>query len=258
MRLTPPGEKMFRQAADMEASALDIERELSGADKELAGAVRISLSEGLAEYWLVPRLVEFQQMHPHIVIELVCKNRVVDLSLREADIAIRYVRPTEPSLVIKKVGVLRLRLFASQSYLRVFGKPETYDDLFRHRLVDHTALRLNPAWTPWIDLISRHDAIVLKANATGAVLSAIHKGMGIGLLPAYTVGLIPEFVPLEVDVRCQCEMFLVSHEETNRGARVRAVLNHLSELFERDRAKWFCESPSPELEGTPYFVGMSS
>lgn len=58
-------------------------------------------------------------MHPHIVIELVCKNRVVDLAMREADIAIRYVRPKEPRLVIKKVGVLRLLLFASQSYLQV-------------------------------------------------------------------------------------------------------------------------------------------
>lgn len=256
MRLTPTGEIMFRQAADMEASALEIEQKLAGADKELSGTVRISLSEGLAEYWLVPRLVEFQQMHPHIVIELVCKNRVVDLALREADIAIRYVRPREPRLVIKKVGVLRLLLFASQSYLHVFGEPKTYDDLFRHRLVDHTALHLNPAWASWMDLVSRHDAIVLKANSTGAILSAIHKGMGIGLLPAYTMGLIPEFVPLEIDLQCRCDMWLVSHEETNRGARVRAVLDHLSELFERDRSKWFCESPSRKIEGTPYFAAV--
>ena len=92
MRLTPAGEIMFAEAADMESSAAHIERHISGLDDELTGVVKISSTEGLATYWLAPRMVAFQREHPAILIDTVCKDRVVDLGMREADIAIRYVR----------------------------------------------------------------------------------------------------------------------------------------------------------------------
>jgi DNA-binding transcriptional LysR family regulator len=68
MRLTPAGEIMFTEAADMESSAAHIERHISGLDDELTGVVKISSTEGLATYWLAPRMVTFQREHPAILI----------------------------------------------------------------------------------------------------------------------------------------------------------------------------------------------
>ncbi|MDA0261841.1 MAG: LysR family transcriptional regulator [Proteobacteria bacterium] len=243
MRLTPAGELMFSEAADMESSAAHIERHITGFDEELTGIVKISSTEGLATYWLAPRMAAFQREHPAILIETVCKDRVVDLGMREADIAIRYVQPDEPRLVAKKVGILKLFLFAAPRYIQYFGEPQTYEDLFRHRLVDHTALHLNPAWTPWTELVNKHPAVAFRSNSTSAVVAAIRIGMGIGLLPVYTEEVVPEFVRLRVDLECEAEIWLVSHEETNRCARIRLVIDHLSRLFEHDRSEWFSGKP---------------
>lgn len=65
--------------------------------------------------------------------------------------------------------------------------------------------------------------------------------MGIGLLPGYTEEVVPEFVRLRVDLDCEAEIWLVSHEETNRSARIRVVINHLTQLFEEDRNDWFSD-----------------
>jgi DNA-binding transcriptional LysR family regulator len=243
MRLSPAGKLIFSQAADMEASAAGIERQLAGADSEMHGVVRISLTEGLATLWLPPKLVEFQREHPHIMIETLVKDRVVDLGMREADIAIRFARPTEPKLVARKVGTMELFLFATEQYIRVFGAPETIDDLYRHRLVDHTALHLNPGWAPWSDLVARHNAIVYRSNSSASVVSAVQIGMGIGLLPLYVEELDSRFVRLPVDPKCSADIWLVSHEETNKGARIRAVIDHIALLFEQDRARWFSRKP---------------
>ena len=243
MRLTPAGEIMFAEAADMESSAAHIERHISGLDDELTGVVKISSTEGLATYWLAPRIVTFQREHPAILIETVCKDRVVDLGMREADIAIRYVRPDEPRLVAKKVGVLKLYMFAAPRYIQMFGEPQTVEDLFRHRLVDHTPLHLNASWSAWSDLVNKHPAVAFRSNSTSAVVSAIRIGMGIGLLPGYTVEVVPEFVRLRIDLGCEAEIWLVSHEETNCSARIRVVINHLTDLFEEDRIDWFSDKP---------------
>jgi DNA-binding transcriptional LysR family regulator len=245
MRLTPAGKLIFSQAADMEASAAGIERQLAGADNEMTGLVRISITEGLATLWLPPKLVEFQREHPHIMIETVCKDRVVDLAMREADIAVRYARPSVPKLVAKKVGAMDLHLFATKSYVRVFGTPESIDDLYRHRLVDHTALHMNPGWMPWTDIVQRHNAVVYRSNSSASVVSAVRMGMGIGLFPLYVEELDSEFVRLPVETHCSAEIWLVSHEETNKGARIRAVIDHLSDVFDQDRSRWFSRKPRP-------------
>jgi DNA-binding transcriptional LysR family regulator len=235
----------------MEASAAGIERQLMGADSEMTGLVRLSMTEGLATLWLPPKLVEFQRENPHIMIETVCKDRVVDLGMREADIAVRYARPSEPRLVAKKVGTMELYLFATKQYINVFGAPEAIDDLYRHRIVDHTALHLNPGWAPWTDLISRHNAVVYRSNSSASVVSAVRMGMGIGLLPLYVEELDSEFVRINVETSCSADIWLVSHEETNRAARIRAVIDHLIANFEQDRARWFSKRPRPVRAAFP-------
>src|SRR6185437_13751619 len=95
VKLTPAGRSALEDIEAMEEAAARIERALSGIDQRLSGTVRVTTTEGLASYWLTPRLGEFNARYPEIRIEIITANDVLDLGAREADIAIRYARPLQ-------------------------------------------------------------------------------------------------------------------------------------------------------------------
>ena len=113
MRPTPAARGMSEQAGRMAAAAATIERRLSGIDGEMAGIVRIAVTEGLASGWLTPQLSDFQLAHPGILLEVISGDQPLDLGTREADVAIRLVRPEAPQIVVQRMGVMRFALYAA-------------------------------------------------------------------------------------------------------------------------------------------------
>jgi DNA-binding transcriptional LysR family regulator len=101
----------------------------------LAGEIRIAVPEGLGTSWLAPRLVEFQQAFPNILVDMNCITRPADLSRHEADIAIHLAQPAAPGIERIRLGRMHLMLFASQQYFDTYGVPKTTDELVEHRLV---------------------------------------------------------------------------------------------------------------------------
>jgi len=237
MRLTPAGQQLLEQARQMDAAASAIDRRITGFDRALRGVVRVSATDGIGSFWLTPRLVEFQREYPSITVDLRSSNTAADLSRREADIAVRlFESRSESRLVTKRVGTMRFALFTSQSYLRTFGAPTTLDDLARHRMVDHASY---DRFQPWREAISDHGGVVFRTDSATAYYHAVCNGMGIGLFPTYNRMITPELVQLAVPLTASLPIWLVSHEDTNRSARVRAVLDYLYRAFERDRRDWF-------------------
>ena len=94
-RPTEPGERLVRAAERVEAEALAAERELTGRDARLTGRLRVTCSETLAYRLLTAELARFAELHPGIVVELAIDNRQLDLSRREADVALRATRPVK-------------------------------------------------------------------------------------------------------------------------------------------------------------------
>ena len=108
--MTEDGHRLFALAERMEAQANAVNETVSTKASDLSGRVRIATMEGIAAYYLTQRLVEFNQLHPRILIELVTERHVTNLTKREADISISFVPPSGPRLDVRKAGDFRLGL----------------------------------------------------------------------------------------------------------------------------------------------------
>src|SRR6202158_5141736 len=105
----------------MEAASFDLLRASDSVTNTLSGEVRVAVTEGLGTFWLAPRLVEFQQSFPNILIDLYCAMRSADVSRYEADIAIHLSRPAAPDVKLVRLGRMHLMFFARPKYIDTFG-----------------------------------------------------------------------------------------------------------------------------------------
>lgn len=236
MSLTPAGQSAIEHLEAMEHAAYRLECTLLGTDQRLAGTVRVTTTEGLGSYWLTPRLGKCRDEYPDIQIEIITSNDVLDLGAREADISIRYSRPIDPNLVGVEVGVLRFELVCTRGYVAKYGIPSSFESLWSHSLVDHAPYQTIPMWRSFLDTGPR---VVYHSNSTSAFLQAIRSGIGIGLVPRFTRRHLNDLVALDLPVDCSLPVWLVSHVETNKAARTRAMWTSLKGLFRNDRAEWF-------------------
>ena len=238
MRPTPAARGIAGCAGPIQDAVDTIERRFGGIDGDLTGVVKIAATEGLAAGWLTPQMVEFQLGSPGILIEIQAGNEQADLSRREADIAIRLTAPGEPQLVGQLVGKISFGLYTVQAYEAIFGLPASLDEMFNHRIVDYTALA-NSQMQAWRDIVGRHERVMYRTNSSVCYQWAVQAGYGIGLFPHYTTKIFPELIPVPITLDMEIPIWLVSHEETNKIARTRTVLDYIQRLFARDRAEWF-------------------
>jgi DNA-binding transcriptional LysR family regulator len=239
MRVTPTGTDLIERARNMEHAANEIERHLAGVDQKMAGSVRMAVPDGISTYWLTPAMIEFHMQHPQLSIELLAGTGEIDLLAREADIAIRLFTPKQDRYVASRVGRIRFSLFADRKYLERLGRPAGLDDLRSHRMVDHMGYAPIPGLRRWHAILEQHPRIAFRPNTAGTLLAAVRAGYGIGLFPNFYTIVAPDLVMLDLDLDAQAPLWLLSHAETNRNARVHAVFNFLLQRFRQDRRAWF-------------------
>jgi DNA-binding transcriptional LysR family regulator len=236
MRLTPAGASAMEEIEMMEQAALRAERTLFGSDEKLEGPVRVTSTEGIASYWLTPRLVAFRKQYPGIRVEIITSDDVLDLGRREADIAIRYARPIDPNLVGVKVGRLNFDLVCAKDYAARHSLPNSFDGLRRFALIDHEPNHTIPAWRA---LLNMDPLVAYRSNSSIGVLQAINSGMGIGLIARFARSIFSDLMALDLSLDCALDVWLISHIDTNKAARVQAMWNFLKDQFQRDRSAWF-------------------
>jgi DNA-binding transcriptional LysR family regulator len=238
MEVTPAARGVLVQAESMMSNATSIERHLAGLDREMAGVVRIASTEGIAAHWLVPRLSQLRRTHPDIIVQVIAGDQVLDLATRQADLAIRFFRPTSNQLVAARVGQFNMSVFAAPSYIEQFGLPQNLEALREHHIVDHTVLHSLPAMKPWSEVVERAPSVVLRTNSSYAAMEAVTVGYGISVFPDY-VSKMSNLAPAPIDLKIVRDIWLVSHEETNKGARIRTVIDYVRDKFREDEREWF-------------------
>jgi DNA-binding transcriptional LysR family regulator len=238
MEVTPAARGVLVQAESMMSNATSIERHLAGLDREMAGIVRIAATEGIAANWLVPRLGRLRTLHPDIIVQVIVGDQVLDLATRQADLAIRFFRPTSNQLVAARVGQVNMSIFAAPNYIEQYGLPQSLEDLQDHQIVDHTTLHALPALKPWSEVVERSHSIVLRTNSSYAAMEAVSGGYGISVFPDY-IAKTTTLRPAPIDLNIVRDIWLVSHEETNKGARIRTVIDYVREQFRQDEREWF-------------------
>lgn len=238
MEVTPAARGVMVQAESMLSNATSIERHLAGLDREMSGVVRVAATEGLAAQWLVPRLTELRRLHSDIVVQVIVGDQVLDLATRQADLAIRYFRPTSNQLVAARVGQFSMSIFAAPNYIEQYGLPQKLEDLRDHHIVDHTTLHALPAMKPWTEVVERSTNVVLRTNSSHSAMEAVKEAWGLSVFPSYS-NKSANIVEVPIDLGIVRDIWLVSHEETNKGARIRAVIDYIREKFREDEREWF-------------------
>jgi DNA-binding transcriptional LysR family regulator len=240
-RLTDEGSLVVTAVERMEAASFDLVRAGDSVANTLSGEVRVAVTEGLGTFWLAPRLVEFQQSFPNILVDLQCTMRSADVSRHEADIAIHLSQPTALDVKLVRLGRMHLMFFASQKYIETYGAPRTSDELVKHRLVmqvaDQTAAK--EAFESFFPGYSQRDLLVMKTNVSSANYWAVANGAGIGAFPTYACALGGKMIPLEIELRQPYDIWLSYHPGSGRIPRVRHMIDWLIEAFNPARFPWF-------------------
>lgn len=232
MSLSDLGQQMLPEARAMAASAAALERAASAPPDAERGVVRLSASEVVGAEVLPAILAPLMADHPGLTVELALSNRNDDLLRREADLALRMVRPTQAGLVARKLADVRIGLFARADYLDRQGIPGTMDALADHILIgpdrDPAALEaFARAGVP-------RSRIRLRCDSEAAQLNAIRTGLGIGVMQSGIARRDPDLRPvLEGDVAFTLECWLVLHADLRESARARLLADHLAKHLPR-------------------------
>lgn len=236
---TEAGQRMAAAAERMEDEALALDRDLTGRDHRLSGRLRVTSSETLAYSRLTRHLAAFRQVHPGLVVDLSIDNRVLNLSRREADVALRPVRPKQGDLWGRQLAKIAWGLYAAPAYLDALdGPPVDEKSLGQHALIGWEEGISGIQAAQWLAQEVSDDAVVYRTNSLVNQLVAARAGIGLALLPCYlgdteagVVRAMPDPVP-----NLEGELWIVAHADLKNTARVRAFFDVVGDGLSRERA----------------------
>jgi DNA-binding transcriptional LysR family regulator len=224
--LTEQGDLLYRTAADVLNRLQTAETLLTDSTTKPAGDLRITSSVSLGAVWVTQRIREFLDVYPDIRVELILNDEPVDLSMRVADVAIWAREPVQSDLIRRPLFSMQVHAFASATYIRKFGAPQTIADLDQHRLVSFMG---NPP--PHLASINRLEILgregreprvpAFRANTVLACKYAIRSGVGIGLIPDYLTEEEKDLVPILRDIeQVKLPVYFVYPEELRTAKKV--------------------------------------
>jgi len=228
---TDLGDELAAHAQAMSSASAALRRAATGSNHDVRGVVRITCSEIIGAEVLPSILTEFRQQHPGIVIELSLSNQNEDLLRKDADIAVRMLRPVQGALVARHMGVIPLGLYAHRRYLKAYGRPLELTDLQQYALIgfdrETPALRAIRSKLPF----GRED-FSLRTDSDLAHLAAIRAGFGIGVCQCAIarrdrnlVHVLPQAFVFDLDT------WLVMHEDLKASRRTRLLFDHLAQAL---------------------------
>ncbi|MDH5857565.1 LysR family transcriptional regulator [Lampropedia aestuarii] len=217
-RLTPMGVQIYEQAKVMETSAFAAERLARASQEPLAGKVMLSAPPVLVTHLLAGRLVDFRGEYPGIQLSVSTQTQQVSLSRREADVALRLVRPKESSSVVRKLGQMPFALYASPDYVAM------------HRPKDWTFIAYDTQFAEmpqqqWLLEVAGNRTVGCELSDISSHLTAARAGAGVAGLPCFLGDEDPSLVRLEHEgPTFSRDIWLVVHRDLRRSPPVRAVM----------------------------------
>ena len=226
LKLTEQGEHLFETAHEVFAKLAMAEAHIADVKEKPQGTLRITTTVAFGSIWLTPRIKEFVELYPDIEVSLVLADTELDLSMREADAAIRMMPPTQPDLIQRHLMTMNYRIYAAPEYLKARGIPKTARDLDQHSIVVYgedasppvgdfnmlleVGIKSGPPRKP-----------VLRVNSIYGIYRAVQGGLGIAALPEYMshegrnlVEVLPEIPGSSLDV------YFVYPEEVRNAERI--------------------------------------
>jgi DNA-binding transcriptional LysR family regulator len=230
--LTEQGELLFDATQQMVKRLDATAARIRDSEDEVLGELRVTTTTGFGTLWLAPRLPALYKKYPALKIDLMLEERVLDLPMREADVAIRMKEPTQADLIRKRLMNINMRLYASPEYLAENGTPATMSDLAQHRLIcQHAGTSQVAAGALLVAELMSHDIpSTLTVNNYFGVLQAVLSHLGVGVLPDYITEDFPHLVRVLPEVEsAEVPVFLAYPEELRHSKRVAAFREFVTE-----------------------------
>jgi len=215
-------------AEAMESAADALQRAASGEAEDDRGTVRVTASEMIGGEVLPAVLTAFRESHPRVIVELVLSNRTEDLLRREADIAVRMVRPSQSALFARKVGVIHLGFHAHPRYLKSHGTPKNFGELREHPLIGFDKLP-SVRRLEGLDFPISRELFAFRCDSDVGQYALLRAGFGIGICQLglgrrdKLVHLLPGAFSFSLDT------WVVMHEDLKSTHRMRLMFDHLVE-----------------------------
>lgn len=232
MTLTEAGHELIEHFRAMGSAAERVSLTATGQSQAVEGHVAITATDIVISYFMAPVLHALRVRAPGIEVDLIAANDLRDLRRREADIALRNIRPEDPDLIAKLVREVPVHLYASAAYLDRRGRPETLADLGQHDFIGMGTPEV------LVGMLNKHGVPVSQSNMRYGSESALlgwrmmQEGLGIAPMSEDIAVLTPEAERLGVDMEpLTVPLWLTTHRELRTSRRIRLVFDLVAEAF---------------------------
>lgn len=233
LTLTDEGEMLYAAVSDVLTRLAQAEEALKNVREAPRGVLKITSSHGIGTYWLVPRLDEFLKDCPEVEVHLVMEDRELDLTQREADLAIRMRAPVQADLIQRKLFTVHYHMYATKDYIDKCGTPKSIDDVG-----DHTIIAYGETAAPeireinWLLEATRRrlncKGRVIRINNVTGILSAALAGIGLAAIPDYVAAEHKQLVRVLPDIPGPSfDVHLVYADALRQAKRVAAFRDFL-------------------------------
>jgi DNA-binding transcriptional LysR family regulator len=236
--LTEQGELLFDATKEMQSRLVAAGARIRDSKDEVFGELRVTTTVGFGAMWLTPRLGRFFDLYPDLSVDLLATENVLDLPMREADVAIRMREPQQAELIRRPLFDVHMRFYASAGYIERHGAPQGADELRDHRMIGYSPNAQQP--TPvgwWLNGQMAANRATLQMNNYFSMLQAVEAGLGVAALPDY---LAVDHADLKVVVPSlhspAFTVFFAYPEELRRSRRVEAFRDFVFAEVEALRA----------------------
>jgi DNA-binding transcriptional LysR family regulator len=233
LTLTEEGHAMLADLIEMERHAFNIFRRASQTSNKASGTVRVAVTEGPGNFWILPRLIDFQRTYRKITVDLRCAMEQADVARLETDIAIQLEPPTNPDLIVAKLGRMHIYPFVSEGYQKLYGIPTSLAELKEHRIIKQSAPQVDDtAYARILGLTSLEGVVGIKTNSSIGVLYAVERSAGVGFLPSAVIAMGVPLVAVDLGVSHHVDLWLTYHKEFRSSDRHKIVIDWLKKIFD--------------------------
>lgn len=233
--LTEAGELLSNTAKDIFGKLAMIEARITDSRAVPSGKLRITAPEFLGSTWLVPRLAELKEKYPDLQLSILLDDRILNLSMREADAAIRLYKPDQNDLMYKTIGKIHFHVCGSKNYFKKYGTPKSIKDLKNHTLLGYPQNIQAPYEDPnWLfrkaNIEVQNNSKIIQMNSLYGIFEAVRNNAGLAALPDYLVSSCKEIDPcLNKITPPSVDMYYVHAEERKDSIRIKVLQEFLIE-----------------------------
>lgn len=234
-QLTEDGAELIERAEAMEAAALAFTSG-AAAQAQMTGKVRLATAENLAAHLILPALPAFHAQYPELVIELITDIDTVNLQRRDADLAVRMVKPERGNVVLRRLGTLGYGLYGSAGYMTRRDKSENPGSYEGDAFITWSDAQSHLPAAQWLERVLRGRRPAVITTSLSAQLAAAKAGLGLAVLPHF-LAVDTALVLVASDIGVDQPIYLVIQSDLAQSRRTRALADFLSDLVTRNQAR---------------------